>query len=80
MPKQKMTYEAAMSELESIVQQVENGEMDIDHLSERLVRAKELIAFCQKRLTEVDSEVQKIFGDHPNSETALPFGCDKPEV
>lgn len=79
MPKQKLTYEAAMSELEGIVHQVETGEMDIDHLSESLVRAKELIAFCQKRLTEVDSEVQKIFGDTTSSETALPFGKSETE-
>lgn len=67
MEEKNLTYEAAMTELEAIVGSVEDGEMDIDHLSAQLRRAKELMAFCRDRLTKVDAEVQKIFGDETSA-------------
>ena len=63
MNKKRLSYETAMQELESIVDKVETGEMDIDNLSDSLRRAKELLTFCRERLTKVDDEIQKIFGD-----------------
>lgn len=70
MNKKKLSYETAMQELESIVDKVETGEMDIDNLSDSLRRAKELLTFCRERLTKVDDEIQKIFGDE--AETPAP--------
>lgn len=72
MNKKKLSYETAMQELESIVDKVETGEMDIDNLSDSLLRAKELLTFCRERLTKVDNEIQKIFGDE--AETSVSEG------
>ncbi len=57
---EEMTYEQAMNKLEQIVSQVESSELDIDQLSAKLKEAKELIAFCKKRLYQVDEEVKKL--------------------
>ena len=56
-------YEDAMKRLEEIVHQIENGEMDIDSLAERLKEAKTLMAFCKQKLQNVEQEVNKIMSD-----------------
>lgn len=58
-----LTYTDAMAQLEAIVSKIENGQMDIDSLAENLKKAKELVAFCRKKLTQVESEVKKILTD-----------------
>lgn len=55
----KMTYEQAMKRLEQIVAKTESGEMDIDSLAANLKEAKELVAYCKERLTNVETEVKK---------------------
>ena len=55
----ELTYEKAMKRLEEIVRQTESGEMDIDSLTLRLKEAKQLVAFCKERLTNVEEEVKK---------------------
>ncbi len=57
------TYEAAMAELETIVDKMERNELDIDSLCEQLKRAKQLIAFCRDRLTKTDEEIKKLLED-----------------
>lgn len=53
-------YEAAMSQLEEIVKKMENGELDVDSLSEQLKTAQKLIKLCKDKLTKTDDEIQKI--------------------
>ena len=54
-----MTYEKAMSRLEQIVKQIENGEMDIDSLAANMKEAKTMVEFCKEKLTNVETEVKK---------------------
>lgn len=56
----KPTYEQAMKRLQTIVLQMENGEMDIDSLLANLKEAKQLIDFCRNKLTQVETDVKKI--------------------
>ncbi|MBR2155098.1 MAG: exodeoxyribonuclease VII small subunit [Bacteroidaceae bacterium] len=56
----KPTYEQAMKRLQTIVSQMENGEMDIDSLLANLKEAKQLIDFCRNKLTQVETDVKKI--------------------
>ena len=46
--KTELKYEEAMKRLEEIVHQIENGEMDIDSLADKLKEAKSLMTFCKK--------------------------------
>jgi exodeoxyribonuclease VII small subunit len=53
-------YEEAVQQLETIVEQMENDELDIDQLSEKLKTAQELIKLCKAKLTKTDAEIKKI--------------------
>ncbi len=55
-----MTYENALSELQAIVAQIENEEVSIDELTEKVKRASELIKFCKDKLRKVGQEVEEI--------------------
>ena len=61
--KQEQKYEAAFAELQSIVNKMENDELDIDQLSEQLKRAQELIKLCKDKLTKTDEEIKKILAE-----------------
>ncbi len=61
MPKEKK-YEAAMRQLEDIAAKMENGELDIDSLSEQLKTAQKLIKQCKDKLTKTDEDIRKILG------------------
>ncbi len=61
MPKEQK-YEAAMRLLEDIAAKMENGELDIDSLSEQLKTAQKLIKQCKDKLTKTDEDIRKILG------------------
>ena len=54
----QLNYTQAMERLEKIVAKIENGEMDIDSLTDNLKEAKKLVNFCKEKLTKVESEVK----------------------
>ena len=56
----EIKYEAAMAELQSIVRKMENDELDIDQMADKLKRAQELIKLCRDKLTKTDEEIKKI--------------------
>lgn len=62
MPKEQK-YEAAMRQLEDIAAKMENGELDIDSLSEQLKTAQKLIKQCKDKLTKTDEDIRKILGN-----------------
>ena len=61
MPKEQK-YEAAMRQLEDIAAKMENGELDIDSLSEQLKTAQKLIKQCKDKLPKTDEDIRKILG------------------
>ena len=66
MAAKKETYSQAMERLEKIVRQIDNNELDIDILSEKIKEANEIIAFCKDKLTKADREVEKLLGNLKN--------------
>lgn len=58
-----MKYEEAIKTLETIARQLEQNELPIDKIADRLREAQQLVAFCQQQLTVVDGEIQKIIGE-----------------
>ena len=50
----------AMTEIEEIVNKLENNELDIDVLSEKVKRVAQLIAYCKTKLHETEAEVECI--------------------
>ena len=63
MIKENIKYAEAVQQLENIVQKLENGELNIDELSNELKKAQKLISLCRQRLTKTDEEIQKILND-----------------
>lgn len=55
-----MKYEEAMKRLEEIVKAMENGDLDLDQLEEKLKEAQKLIGFCRDKLTKTDEEIKKL--------------------
>lgn len=56
----KQTYSDAFAELQQIVADIEDGEISVDELSEKVKRASELIAICKKKLTSTEEDVNQI--------------------
>ena len=63
MAKEEIKYEDAVKELEYIVAQMENNELDIDVMGERLKKAQKLMKLCRDKLIKADQEVKKILDD-----------------
>jgi exodeoxyribonuclease VII small subunit len=59
----QLDYVAAFNELQQIVSDIEEGEITVDELSEKVKRASELIRFCKKKLSTVESDVNRILED-----------------
>lgn len=57
---QGLSYRQAMEELQTIVDQLEKEEIEIDVLADKVKRAAFLCQFCKNRLREAEEEVQQI--------------------
>ena len=67
MSAKKETYSQAMERLEKIVRQIDNNELEIDVLAEKIKEANEIIAFCTEKLTKADHEVEKLLQETQQS-------------
>jgi exodeoxyribonuclease VII small subunit len=56
----KLNYVEAFQELQEIVTEIEQGEISVDKLSEKVKRASELIKICKLKLTTTEEDVNKI--------------------
>lgn len=59
----KLTYSEAISELEAIVREIENEEIDLDILTEKVKRADYLCKYCRGKLKSIEEEVKSILKD-----------------
>lgn len=60
MAKKEQTYGEAMKELQEIMYAVENEELDVDILMEKVKKAAALIKFCKDKLVKTNDEIQKV--------------------
>ncbi|MCF8364942.1 MAG: exodeoxyribonuclease VII small subunit [Bacteroidales bacterium] len=58
--KKEESYTTAFEELKQIVSEIEEGEISIDALSEKVKRAAQLIKVCKTKLTETEEDVSRI--------------------
>lgn len=63
MTKKKISYQEAVDEIEEILSQIENEELDVDELSEKVKRVSTLIKFCKEKLFKTEEEVEKILNE-----------------
>lgn len=57
---EKINYTEAFAELQTIVAEIEQGEISFDDLSDKVKRAALLIKICQLKLTRTEEDVNKI--------------------
>ena len=57
------TFEENIKELETIIEELEKGEIDLDSSIEKYTKAMKLISTCEKKLNEVEEKVNKILND-----------------
>ena len=55
-----MTYKDAVSEIDQVLEKIENEELDVDELSEKVKRVSILIRFCKEKLHKTETEVENI--------------------
>ena len=58
--KNKLSFDAAYSEMEKILTEIQSDETGLEELSAKLKRATELAEFCKKRLREIEDDIEKI--------------------
>jgi exodeoxyribonuclease VII small subunit len=59
----KISYQEAIDEVEKILAGIENEELDIDELSEKVRRVSFLLKYCKEKLLKTNEEVEKILGE-----------------
>ena len=73
--KKKETYSEAMARLEKIVSQIDNNELEIDVLAEKIKEANGIIAFCSDKLTKADKEIENYCRRSGNLKNKSYFCC-----
>lgn len=63
MPEENVSYEQALNELQSIIQELQDGKLGMDALKEKVTRAATLIRYCKDKLRQTSSEINTILGD-----------------
>jgi exodeoxyribonuclease VII small subunit len=57
---EEIGYEAAVNELEKILAALDEDDIDVDHLAERVKRATALVKICRDRIAAAQLEVKEI--------------------
>lgn len=69
MMSEKLTYTDAFEELQQIVTEIEQGEISVDELSEKVKRASKLIKICRSKLSSTEEDVNEILKDLQDAES-----------
>jgi len=57
-------FEENLKELETIIKELENGEIDLDSSIDKYTKAMKLVSACEKKLNEVEEKVNKILNEN----------------
>ena len=65
-------FEAALTELETIISQMESGQMPLQQSLTAYKRGTELLSFCQKALADVEQQI-RILNESNQLQTFTPI-------
>ncbi|TVR72570.1 MAG: exodeoxyribonuclease VII small subunit [Marinilabiliales bacterium] len=68
MPENKISYNEAVGEIESILNQIENEDLDVDELSGKVKRAYFLLRLCREKLYATEKDIENILKDFAGEE------------
>ncbi len=60
MTKEKISYSDAVAEIETILEKIEEGSLDVDALAEKVSRVTDLLKICRDRLHKTEAQIDKI--------------------
>ncbi len=60
MAPKKLTYNEAITEIEEILDKIENEELDVDELAEKVKRVSVLLKMCKDKLHKTNEQVELI--------------------
>lgn len=58
--KKNISYAEAMAEVEDILEKIENEELDVDELAEKVKRVSVLLKTCKDKLLKTNEQVEQI--------------------
>lgn len=56
--KSTLTYNKAFSDLEKLIDQIEDDEIQLDTLADKVKQANDLIKFCETKLRTIEKDVK----------------------
>ena len=60
MTKEKINYDTAVAEIEEILEKIEEGDLGVDELAEKVNRVSHLLKICRDRLLASEEQINKI--------------------
>lgn len=60
MTTKKISYNEAMAEVEEILEKIENEELDVDDLTEKVKRVAFLLKTCKEKLMKTNEQVEQV--------------------
>ena len=60
MAAKKVSYSEAMTEIEEILEKIENEELDVDELAEKVKRVSTLLKICKDKLHKTNEQVEQV--------------------
>jgi len=79
----KKKFEAALEELEKMVEQLESGELSLEDSLAAFEEGVRLVKYCNQKLTEVERKIELLVKDKEGKLQLKPLaddGDEKPEV
>ncbi len=58
-----MKYSEAFEQLEEIISEIEDEQIGIDELTQKIKRASELINYCKVMISNTEKEIQKLLSN-----------------
>ena len=69
----EIEFEAALKKLESIVENLENGDLSLEEALKRYEEGVRMADICSKRLTEAEKRVEVLMKINPGKFKTVPF-------
>lgn len=68
MTKEKINYDASVAEIEEILEKIEEGDLGVDELAEKVERVSKLLKLCRDRLRSTEEQINKILDSDQSSD------------
>ncbi len=74
--KKPQGFEKSLERLESVVEEMEGGDLSLEDMIKRFEEGQKLIGFCSKKLDEVERKIEMLIKKDNGETEAVPFEDD----